>query len=104
MTTTLTNCIVLLGVDATPSNGPVDLVIEGDRIADIRPSGSAPPSGTVVDASRRLVTPGIINGHHHSAEHFHKGRYDNLPLELWMNFTRPIRPLPLTPRLVYLRT
>jgi guanine deaminase len=96
--------MALLGADAVPSSGPVDIVIEGDRIADIRPSGDAPPPGTVIDCRRRLVTPGLVNGHHHSAEHFHKGRYDGLPLELWMNFTRPIRPLPLTPRLVYLRT
>lgn len=102
--TTLSGCIALLGADARPSPGPVDVVIDGPRIADIRPAGSAPLQGTIVDASRHLVTPGLVNGHHHSAEHFHKGRYDNLPLELWMNFTRPITPLPLTPRHVYLRT
>ena len=66
--------------------------------------GPPRPGGTVIDARRRLVTPGLINGHFHSHEHFHKGRYDNLPLELWMNYVRPPAPLPLTRRQVYLRT
>lgn len=102
--TTLCNCLALLGPDAVPSDGPVDIVIDGPTIAAVRPAGSAPPEGEVVEAAGRLVTAGLINGHHHSHENFHKGRYDNLPLELWMNFVRPVDPLPWTPRQVYLRT
>jgi guanine deaminase len=103
-TRTLTGCLALLGVDPKPGDVAVDIVIDGKTIADIRPTGLVPPPGDVIDASRHLVTPGLINGHHHSAEHFHKGRYDNLPLELWMNLVRPLKPLPLTPRRIYLRT
>jgi 5-methylthioadenosine/S-adenosylhomocysteine deaminase len=102
--TTLTGCLALLGPDAKTSDGPVDIVIDGTRIADIRPAGARPPDGAAIDASRHLVTAGLINGHVHSHEHFHKGRYDNLPLELWMNYVRPPRPIPFTPRQVYLRT
>lgn len=103
-TYTLTAAVALLGPEARPSQGPVDIVIEGQRIVAIRPTGEAPPVGMVVDVRDRLVVPGMINGHHHSHEHFHKGRYDNLPLELWMNFVRPLKPIPVTPRQVYLRT
>ncbi|MEO3427442.1 amidohydrolase family protein [Pelagibius sp. CAU 1746] len=81
-----------------------DIEIADDTISDVRPSGERAPRGEAVDAQNCLVTPGLINGHHHSHEHFHKGRYDNLPLELWMNYMRPPEPLPLTPRDVYLRT
>jgi guanine deaminase len=102
--TTLKNCIALLGESAERSPGPVDIVIEGPRIAAIRPAGSQPPEGTVIDATNRLVTAGLINGHQHSHETYHKARYDNLPLELWMNTMRPLKPIPLTPRQVYLRT
>ncbi len=102
--TTLTGCLALLGQEARASDGRVDIVIDGARIAAIRPAGAQPPEGTVVDASRHLVTAGLINGHLHSHEHFHKGRYDNLPLELWMNYVRPPTPIPFTPRQVYLRT
>ncbi|MEJ0069282.1 MAG: amidohydrolase family protein [Pseudomonadota bacterium] len=103
-TTTLLNCIALLGPNAERSPGPVDIVIDGRRIAAIRPAGSQPPTGTAIEARNRLVTAGLINGHLHSHESFYKGRKDNLPLELWMNYVRPLKPIPLTPRQVYLRT
>ena len=104
MKTTLAGCLALLGEDARPSDGPVDIVIEGGHIRDIRPSGAAAPEGKVIDLKERLVTAGLINGHHHSHEGFFKGRKENLPLELWMNYVRPLKPLQLTPREVYLRT
>jgi len=102
--TTLLNCTALLGETAERSKGPVDIVIDGQRIAAIRPAGSQPPEGTAIDARNRLVTAGLINGHQHSHETYYKGRTDNLPLELWMNYVRPLKPIPLTPRQVYLRT
>jgi guanine deaminase len=81
-----------------------DIWIEAGLIRVIRPHIS-PTSQRVIDASNLLLTPGLINGHFHSHEHFHKGRYDNLPLELWMHFVRPpTPPPPLTPEQVYLRT
>ena len=33
-----------------------------------------------------------------------RGANDRVPLELWMNYVRPLTPIPLTPRQVYLRT
>jgi 5-methylthioadenosine/S-adenosylhomocysteine deaminase len=104
MRKTLTGCIALLGEEAQPSEGPVDVIIEGRHILDIRPSGAAAPEGTVIDLTGRLLTAGLINGHHHSHEGYYKGRKDNLPLELWMNYVRPLKPIELSPREVYLRT
>ncbi len=63
-----------------------------------------PPEGEVIPAHDRLFAAGLINGHHHSHEGFYKGRKDNLPLELWMNYVRPLKPIELSPREVYLRT
>ena len=49
------------------------------------------PEGEFIDLSGRLVTAGLINGHHHSHEGFFKGRDDDvLPLELWMRALKPI--------------
>jgi guanine deaminase len=104
MKKTLTDCLALLGEDARPSDGLVDIVVDGTRIAEIRPAGARPPEGERIDMKGLLVAPGLINGHHHSHEGFYKGRKDNLPLELWMNYVRPLRPIELTPREVYLRT
>jgi 5-methylthioadenosine/S-adenosylhomocysteine deaminase len=104
MKKTLVGCSALLGEDARPSGGPVDIVIEGKVIREIRPSGAKKPGGAVIDLSGRLVTAGLINGHHHSHEGFYKGRKDNLPLELWMNYVRPLKPIDFSAREVYLRT
>jgi guanine deaminase len=104
MKKTLAGCLALLGPEAKASDGPVDIVIEGKSIAEIRPHGSAEPEGEVFDMRKRLVTPGLINGHTHSHEGFSKGRSDNLPLELWMNTVRPLKPLPLSAHDIYLRT
>ncbi len=102
--TTLTNAQALLGEAARLSDGPVDIVVREGKIAEIRPAGAREPEGTAVDCTGLLLTPGLINGHHHSHEHFYKGRKENLPLELWMNYVRPLKPIEYTPRQVYLRT
>jgi guanine deaminase len=104
MRKTIVGCRALLGEGALPSHGAVDIVVEGRLIREVRPHGAAEPEGDVVPAQGLLITAGLINGHHHSHEGFYKGRKDNLPLELWMNYVRPLRPLELTPRDVYLRT
>jgi imidazolonepropionase-like amidohydrolase len=39
--------------------------MENGRIHDLGPSVPPPPGGTVVDLTRKFVTPGIINGHGH---------------------------------------
>jgi guanine deaminase len=101
---TLVGGLALLGTDFVPSDGPVDIVIEGRMIHDIRPSNARPAEGITVDMRGRLLTAGLINGHHHSHEGLYKGRKDNMPLELWMNYVRPLKPIPLTTREVYLRT
>ena len=101
MRKTLSGCLALAGEDAQPTNEPVDIIIEGRVIHDIRPTRVQAPEGEFIDLSGRLVTAGLINGHHHSHEGFFKGRDDVLPLELWM---RALKPMTLTPRDVYLRT
>ena len=104
MVKTLVNCQALLGEDARMSEVPVDIVIDGKKIRDIRPSGTAVPEGEVIDLRGFLVTPGLINCHHHSSEGYYKGRKDNLPLELWNNYVRPLKAIEFTPRDIYLRT
>ncbi|OLT48956.1 amidohydrolase [Saccharomonospora sp. CUA-673] len=60
---------------------------------------------TVLDGRDRLVCPGFVNAHTHSWEYLAKGRYDNLPLELWMLYSYPILgAAPLPPDLVRLRS
>lgn len=102
--TLLRNATALVG-DALDHDGqPLDVLIEGDRIAAIAPAGTLGGAERVVDLARRLLVPGLVNGHQHSHEHFQRGRTENLPLELWMHLVRTRIPVALTPRQVYLRT
>jgi 5-methylthioadenosine/S-adenosylhomocysteine deaminase len=102
LTIQATTAIDETGLKVLPE--PVDIFIENGFIKSISPTGITPPEGRVIDGTNTLTSPGLINGHHHSHENFHKGRYDRLPLELWMNFVRPAKGLPLTPDDIYLRT
>jgi 5-methylthioadenosine/S-adenosylhomocysteine deaminase len=82
-----------------------DLRITGARIAEIGPDLMPAPGETVLDGRDRLVIPGLINSHLHSGEALFKGRYDNLPLELWMLYSYPILGAEaVAERLIYLRT
>lgn len=97
----------LLAMDAangaTPFHG--DLLVTGDSIVEIG-QGLVPPDGTrVVDATGKLVMPGLVNAHMHSSESFFKGRYQNMPLEVWMLYSYPIlMNEPIGERLLYLRS
>ncbi|MEM6487802.1 MAG: amidohydrolase family protein [Pseudomonadota bacterium] len=101
---TLTDALMIEPPEGVEPGGRVDVEIADGAVAEIRPAGQGAPRGEPVPATGRLLTPGLINGHHHSHEHYHKGRYDRLPLELWMNYVRPLSPIPLSARHVYLRT
>lgn len=88
---------------ATPFGA--DVLIEGERIAAIGPGLVAPEGSRVIDGTDRLVMPGLVNAHLHSGEALFKGRYDNMPLEVWMLYAYPILGgTPVEDRLVYLRT
>ncbi|MDB5954794.1 amidohydrolase family protein [Ramlibacter sp.] len=102
--TLLRNATALVGDALDYDAQPLDVLIEGDRIAAIAPAGSLGDAECVVDLARRLLVPGLVNGHQHSHEHFQRGRTENLPLELWMHLVRTRIPVALTPRQVYLRT
>jgi len=82
-----------------------DLLIEGDRIREIGSVAPAQVADLVIEGRDRLVMPGLVNAHIHSWETFLKGRYDNMPLEIWMLYAYPILGCtPLADRVIYLRS
>ena len=84
-----------------------DVIVDGDLILDIGPGLSQGHSGIekTIDGKNKLIIPGLINAHLHSHDRFDKGRFDNLPLEIWMAaYNPPTGKKDWTAEEIYLRT
>lgn len=82
-----------------------DIRIVDGAIAAIAPELEPQPGDEIIEAAGLLIAPGFVNAHTHSWEYLWKGRYDNLPLELWMLLCYPILGgAPMSPDLIRLRT
>jgi len=82
----------VITMDPVTGSEPVvrSLRIEDGVISAIGADLQPRDGDRVIDGQDRLVAPGFVNAHTHSWEMFYKGRYDNLPLELWMAQCYPI--------------
>jgi 5-methylthioadenosine/S-adenosylhomocysteine deaminase len=90
----------------TAMTGPVDVLVEGDRIRAVGAEIPAPADARVVEGrGSHLLLPGLINAHFHSPANHLKGSVRSLPLELFMLYESPADPaLSPSPREAYLRT
>ena len=82
-----------------------DLLVDGTTIAAV--GGRIEPEAdvSVIDASGKLVMPGLVNSHTHSSETFFRGRYEGMPLEIWLLYAYPLLMNgPIGKRLLYLRS
>lgn len=68
-----------------------DIEICGNRIERLLNPGEAELEeyDEIIEAENSIVIPGMINAHIHTHCHFVKGAFDNLPLEVWMLYTKP---------------
>jgi 5-methylthioadenosine/S-adenosylhomocysteine deaminase len=79
----ITGGLVLAG---TGQAGPADLLLQDDLIAAIAPPGSVgSASARRIDASNRLIIPGLINAHTHGHGGLAKGAGDRWSLETLLN-------------------
>ena len=67
-----------------------DILIEDDTIAAVAAAIPAHDVDEVVEASGRLVVPGLINAHYHSHDVLCRGLFEELPLEFWLLYTLPM--------------
>ena len=82
-----------------------DILIENGRISAIGSDLAVAPDAVVIDGKDRLVMPGLINAHTHSSETFFRGRYEGMPLEIWLLYAYPLLMGPaIGQRLLYLRS
>ena len=70
-------------LDAPGFLGPTDLlVLNGTIVAVGAPGMAAPEGAAVIDASRRLLHPGLVNAHTHGHANLARSMGDRLTLEL----------------------
>lgn len=105
MTVLFTQVMIYDAAAPEGMTGPVDVLIERDRIGAIGTDLRAPEARVIDGGGRKLLVPGLINAHFHSPANHLKGSVRSLPLELFMLFESPADPaLAPTPREAYLRT
>jgi cytosine/adenosine deaminase-related metal-dependent hydrolase len=75
------------------------LVIDGGEITAVGP-GPAPPGGTRVDGRGLLVTPGLVNSHHHLYQWITRGYATDNTLFEWLTALYPVWAR-LNPELVH---
>ncbi|GHA10053.1 amidohydrolase [Devosia pacifica] len=70
-----------------------DVLVVDDQIVevgeDLSQRAAAYTDLKAIDAGNRLVLPGFVDAHMHSNEGYEMGRYDNLPLEIWLSEVYP---------------
>ncbi len=64
-----------------------DILINGQRIAAIQPTGMVDPShfAQVIDANEQLALPGLINTHAHVPMAIFRGLAEDVSIEKWFN-------------------
>jgi cytosine/adenosine deaminase-related metal-dependent hydrolase len=67
-----------------------DILIEDDRIVSVGAGPATDGAHDVIEASGRLVVPGLINAHYHSHDVLCRGLFEELPLEMWLLYTLPM--------------
>ena len=67
-----------------------DILIEDDKIHSVGANLAPEGAHEVIDASGRLVVPGLINAHYHSHDVLCRGLFEELPLEIWLLYTLPM--------------
>ena len=95
----ISNGQVLGADDARPT--AADVLVDGERIVAVGPHLAAPPDAARLDATGKLVVPGLINAHTHAHNNLIKGVAESVTLELFLN-TGPAMYFGRTPEEQYL--
>jgi cytosine/adenosine deaminase-related metal-dependent hydrolase len=88
-TVLIKNALVITMNDAGDVHERADVLVKDGRIAEIGriDPGAHPGLDREIDASDRLLVPGFVNAHSHSAMHIQPGTVDgaNHPAFMWLN-------------------
>lgn len=89
MTLTLQNCAVVTMNAERAEFASGHVVIDGNRIAAVG-VGAGPTTSTMIDATGCLVTPGLVNTHHHLYQWLTRGLAPDATLFQWLTTLYPI--------------
>ena len=78
------NGVVITMAEGRPIYEKLDIVIEDDTIKELVPSYDG-PADMIEYANKKIVIPGLINGHSHHGMAIFKDINDNLTLDDWLN-------------------
>jgi cytosine/adenosine deaminase-related metal-dependent hydrolase len=67
-----------------------DILIDDGEIVAVGADLATDGAHEVIDATGRLVVPGLINAHYHSHDTLCRGLFEELPLEFWLLYTQPM--------------
>lgn len=107
MTRTLIRDATVVTMDGATGCSSIraDILVNGPVIESIGPDLAVQGDAAVVDGRGKLVMPGLVNAHTHSSETFFRGRYQGMPLEIWLLYAYGmLAAKPVPPRLLYLRS
>ncbi|MFR9731524.1 8-oxoguanine deaminase [Saccharopolyspora sp. MS10] len=86
--------IVLDGAAIATVDGPEHVeghvVVKGDRIAAVGAGRAEPGPGERIDVRGCLITPGLVNTHHHLYQHATRGYAADAPLFEWLTRLYPV--------------
>ena len=86
---------------AAPVPDGSTLLISGSRIAGFAEPGAFVPARRTLDASGRLILPGLVNAHTHAAMSLFRGLADDLPLSGFLSRIWPAEAASVSPGMVY---
>jgi 5-methylthioadenosine/S-adenosylhomocysteine deaminase len=76
---------------------PGDIAIDGERLAYVGPADEArrqAPYDEIVDGSRLVAMPGLVNAHTHTYATLFSGSFEQLPLDIWrLRMRAPVQRL-----------
>jgi 5-methylthioadenosine/S-adenosylhomocysteine deaminase len=80
-----------------------DVIVEGNRIASVTAPGEMAdrkteiaqaaenkrPGIDVINGENKLLIPGLVNAHYHSYDVLSKGRFEDIPFDVWALHSQP---------------
>lgn len=86
----------------------MDVLIEGDRIVAVGLEATTLAENekefTILEATGRLLIPGLISAHYHSHDVLLRGSFEQMPLDVWGLYTHPANYSRRTDEDIELRT